>query len=206
MQRIGSERLTGTGSWPFRPVNNFLFGPSSIQSLRSSGRDELFPSDCGRDEQNKGKLCFGDPELCRISKFFSVAILTSLLHDLGPADWCSVYCRLQHICQICRPETSHWIDNNRLKQSSSLNLKWAMWRRILEPDSLLHTAVQGNRCCKSAGEACSCVYPASNSIITDQYIGIIGTGSHFEINELNSCNFSWDLLSESGLRKAVEWI
>merc|ERR1712154_58187 len=50
----------------FRPVNNFLFGPSSIQSLRSSGRDELFPADCGRDEQNKGKLCFGDPELCRI--------------------------------------------------------------------------------------------------------------------------------------------
>merc|ERR1719412_3538364 len=45
-------------------INN-LFRPSIINSLRSAGRDELFPSDCGRDEKNMGKLCFGDPELCR---------------------------------------------------------------------------------------------------------------------------------------------
>merc|ERR1711953_999566 len=60
----------------FRPIMNFFrpitsgvrsvfFGPSTINSLRSEGRDELFPSDCGRDEKNMGKLCFGDPELCR---------------------------------------------------------------------------------------------------------------------------------------------
>jgi len=44
----------------FRPITNgfrnvFRFGPV---------RDELFPSDCGRDEKNMGKLCFGEPELC----------------------------------------------------------------------------------------------------------------------------------------------
>jgi len=61
----------------FRPVMNFFrpitsgvrqvfFGPSTINSLRSEGRDQLFPADCGRDEKNKGKLCFGDPELCRV--------------------------------------------------------------------------------------------------------------------------------------------
>jgi len=54
----------------FRPftsgVRNVFFGPSTINSLRSEGRDALFPADCGRDEQNKGKLCFGDPELCRV--------------------------------------------------------------------------------------------------------------------------------------------
>merc|ERR1719323_1498102 len=63
----------------FRPVNNFLFGPSSIQSLRSSGRDSLFPADCGRDEQNKGKLCFGDPELCKVrtqmTVFFQLTVV-----------------------------------------------------------------------------------------------------------------------------------
>merc|ERR1712117_982516 len=61
----------------FRPIMNFFrpitsgvrsvfFGPSTIQSLRSEGRDSLFPADCGRDEQNKGKLCFGDPELYKV--------------------------------------------------------------------------------------------------------------------------------------------
>ena len=57
----------------FRPVTSgvrsIFFGPSTIQSLRSEGRDSLFPADCGRDEQNKGKLCFGDPELCKVSKY-----------------------------------------------------------------------------------------------------------------------------------------
>ena len=63
----------------FRPLNNFLrpvtngfrglFGGSnSISALRSEGRDPLFPADCGRDDEGKGKLCFGDPDLCRASK------------------------------------------------------------------------------------------------------------------------------------------
>jgi len=52
----------------FRPVTNGfrgLFGGNTINTLRSEGRDPLFPADCGRDEEGKGKLCFGDPDLCR---------------------------------------------------------------------------------------------------------------------------------------------
>ena len=62
----------------FRPIQNLLrpvtsgvrgiFGGNTISALRSQGRDELFPSDCGRDDEGKGKLCFGDPDLCRASK------------------------------------------------------------------------------------------------------------------------------------------
>jgi len=46
-------------------VRGFFGFRNTATSLRNAGRDELFPSDCGRDEQNKGKLCFGDPALCR---------------------------------------------------------------------------------------------------------------------------------------------
>jgi len=52
----------------FRPVTSGfrgLFGGNTISALRSDGRDPLFPADCGRDDQGKGKLCFGDPDLCR---------------------------------------------------------------------------------------------------------------------------------------------
>ena len=55
----------------FRPVTSGfrgLFGGNTISALRSDGRDPLFPADCGRDDQGKGKLCFGDPDLCRASK------------------------------------------------------------------------------------------------------------------------------------------
>ena len=57
---------------------------------------------------------------------------------------------LQRICQICRPD----IDNNPLKQCSSLNVKWALWRRIPELDYLLQFKIW---CCKSAGRARSLV-------------------------------------------------
>ena len=56
----------------FRPVTSGfrgLFGGNTINALRSEGRDPLFPADCGRDDDGKGKLCFGDPDLCRASKF-----------------------------------------------------------------------------------------------------------------------------------------
>ena len=56
----------------FRPVTSGfrgLFGGGTINALRSEGRDPLFPADCGRDDEGKGKLCFGDPDLCRASKF-----------------------------------------------------------------------------------------------------------------------------------------
>jgi len=54
----------------FRPINNgfrniFRFGSSSNAELRAAGKDKLFPDDCGRQDDGKGKLCFGDPELCR---------------------------------------------------------------------------------------------------------------------------------------------
>ena len=55
----------------FRPVTSGfrgLFGGNTINALRSEGRDPLFPADCGRDDDGKGKLCFGDPDLCRASK------------------------------------------------------------------------------------------------------------------------------------------
>ena len=43
------------------------------------GKDKLFPDDCGRQDDGKGKLCFGDPELCRQSKFyFNLSIFLSI--------------------------------------------------------------------------------------------------------------------------------
>ena len=54
----------------FRPVTSGvrgIFGGNTISSLRSQGRDSLFPDDCGRDDEGKGKLCFGDHDLCRAS-------------------------------------------------------------------------------------------------------------------------------------------
>ena len=57
----------------FRPLTNgfrgLFRGSNSINALRSEGRDPLFPADCGKDNDGKGKLCFGDPDLCRASKF-----------------------------------------------------------------------------------------------------------------------------------------
>jgi len=46
----------------FRPVAN-IFSP--IRSVFGGGVDKIFPDDCGRDDKNKGKLCFGEPNFCR---------------------------------------------------------------------------------------------------------------------------------------------
>merc|ERR1711953_79519 len=60
-----------------RPIDNFLrpisfgirdifrFGPQTNAAFRAEGRDKLFPDDCGRQDDGKGKQCFGDPALCR---------------------------------------------------------------------------------------------------------------------------------------------
>jgi hypothetical protein len=60
-----------------RPLNNLLrpinfglrdifrFGPQTNAAFRAEGRDKLFPDDCGRLDDGKGKLCFGDPALCK---------------------------------------------------------------------------------------------------------------------------------------------
>ena len=36
--------------------------------MQFTGRDQLFPDDCGRDDNNKGNLCFPDGLLCQNSK------------------------------------------------------------------------------------------------------------------------------------------
>ena len=66
----------------FRPIQNFLkpvmrffgggprFRDDGTQSPQATGRDALFPDDCGRDEdKGTGKLCFPDGKLCEESKF-----------------------------------------------------------------------------------------------------------------------------------------
>ena len=36
----------------------------------ATGKDALYPDDCGRDDKNKGLLCFPDGLLCQNSKNF----------------------------------------------------------------------------------------------------------------------------------------
>ena len=65
----------------FRPIQNFLkpvmrffgggpkFHDDGTQAPQATGRDALFPDDCGRDEdKGTGKLCFPDGKLCEESK------------------------------------------------------------------------------------------------------------------------------------------
>merc|ERR1711963_1333831 len=55
----------------FSPVTNLFNGggrfvDDGTQSPQATGREELFPSDCGRDtNQGTGKLCFPDGLLCK---------------------------------------------------------------------------------------------------------------------------------------------
>ena len=58
----------------FRPVTT-LFGGSGrftddgTQAPKADGREELFPSDCGRNtDSGTGKLCFPDGLLCKERK------------------------------------------------------------------------------------------------------------------------------------------
>ena len=74
----------------FRPINNFFsgmvrpfFGPrfhdDGTQRPQSTGRDELFPTDCGRDpDKGTGKLCFPDGLLCQRSKSFKKIFVIGL--------------------------------------------------------------------------------------------------------------------------------
>lgn len=64
--------LANLFSAPFQGLN--LFGPrfrdDGTQSPQATGRDELFPTDCGRDpNKGTGKLCFPDGILCQNRKF-----------------------------------------------------------------------------------------------------------------------------------------
>ena len=81
----------------FRPLNNILkpvtngfrglfrgSNSNTINALRSKGRDPLFPADCGKDDDGKGKLCFGDPDLCRASKLSIEDVLLSQMNCENP--------------------------------------------------------------------------------------------------------------------------
>ncbi len=66
----------------FRPLMqgvNTIFGgggrfvDDGTQSPQATGRDELFPKDCGREvNKGTGKLCFPDGILCQESKFLKM--------------------------------------------------------------------------------------------------------------------------------------
>ena len=57
----------------FRPLANAFrprFHDDGTQTPQSTGRDEVLPSDCGRDpDKGTGKLCFPDGLLCQQRKF-----------------------------------------------------------------------------------------------------------------------------------------
>jgi len=49
---------------------------------QSTGIDETYPDDCGRDDDNKGKLCFPDGLLCQQSKTTTTTASTLLAADV----------------------------------------------------------------------------------------------------------------------------
>ena len=65
----------------FSPVTNLFNGggrfvDDGTQSPQATGREELFPSDCGRDtNQGTGKLCFPDGLLCKERKYIIIILL-----------------------------------------------------------------------------------------------------------------------------------
>ena len=79
----------------FRPLENFLrpvmrflgggprFVDDGTQSPQATGRDKLFPDDCGRDEdKGTGKLCFPDGKLCEERKSTALYIEVPVLYQL----------------------------------------------------------------------------------------------------------------------------
>ena len=60
----------------FRPIGNLFrprFRDDGTRSPQATGRDEINPSDCGRNtDTGTGKLCFPDGILCQNSKDNSV--------------------------------------------------------------------------------------------------------------------------------------
>ncbi len=45
-----------------------LDGTGGTRKPEATGKDNPFPDDCGRDDDNKGKLCFPDGLLCQQSE------------------------------------------------------------------------------------------------------------------------------------------
>ena len=71
----------GTGGGGFGLFGGNRFKDDGTQEPVSTGRDELFPTDCGRDPgKGTGKLCFPDGQLCADRKFPKfIDILTLVL-------------------------------------------------------------------------------------------------------------------------------
>ena len=69
----------------FRPIANAFrprFHDDGTQTPQSTGRDEILPSDCGRDpDKGTGKLCFPDGLLCQQSKLRSYMSLIIMIFN-----------------------------------------------------------------------------------------------------------------------------
>ena len=82
----------------FSPVTNLFngggrFQDDGTQSPQATGREELFPSDCGRNPNDgTGKLCFPDGILCQNSEYLQTPHLSSYPSDLITGfvalEWC----------------------------------------------------------------------------------------------------------------------
>ena len=112
--------------------------------MLSPGKDKLFPDDCGRQDDGKGKLCFGDPELCRQSEHFIIYQWTHFSNgpisprpppcmpnrQYGPfleieIDICSPYYRVKLSAQRCHliwTDAMMDVDNDEDDQSKTDNL------------------------------------------------------------------------------------
>ena len=63
---------SGGGGGGFNLFGGSRFRDDGTQSPVSTGKDELFPTDCGRDpSKGTGKLCFPDGQLCANRKFYT---------------------------------------------------------------------------------------------------------------------------------------
>ena len=115
-----------------------------LANQTNPGKDKLFPDDCGRQDDGKGKLCFGDPELCRQSEHFIIYQWTHFSNgpisprpppcmpnrQYGPfleieIDICSPYYRVKLSAQRCHliwTDAMMDVDNDEDDQSKTDNL------------------------------------------------------------------------------------
>ena len=78
----------------FAPVTNLFnggrFQDDGTVAPQATGKEELFPSDCGRDpNQGTGKLCFPDGLLCKDSEYcyLPLVMVSSVTSDPGAGWW-----------------------------------------------------------------------------------------------------------------------
>ena len=76
----------------FAPVTNLFnggrFQDDGTVAPQATGKEELFPSDCGRDTNlGTGKLCFPDGLLCQDSEYCYPPVMSSPLTADPSAGW-----------------------------------------------------------------------------------------------------------------------